>query len=350
MGLGNLSNSQSQISNWVLKHNLCVVCGACVGICPYFNYIDGKVMLMDFCTQETGKCHQICPKLVIPDVSSSEAFEMQSSMGTYKDIVMARAADEHIRQHAQYGGFTTAMLIYALQKAWIEGAVLTNKGDENSSTGIFAKTPNDILACSGSRFNGSASLSVFNRCLRDNQKKIAIVGLPCQLIAVSQMENLSDEGEAIKNSIALKLGLFCTWALDFRRLREYLKKQGIHQRILKYDIPPPPEESFKVLTESGWIQFPLQEIRQLIQYGCTSCLDMTAEASDISVGMAENQAGWNTVMIRTQRGFDLFSQAVQEGVIETCSIPEANRIHLQEASLSKKKRGFNQFQTIRSEL
>jgi len=51
--------------------------------------------------------------------------------------------------------------------------------------------------------------------------------------------------------------------------------------------------------------------------------------------------GWNTVLIRTDRGDELLSRAESTGVIETRSLPEENLKHLKEASLLKKRRALS---------
>jgi coenzyme F420 hydrogenase subunit beta len=45
----------------VIDAGICVRCGACVGICPYFDYSNGKVVVMDRCHAEPSRCFQMCP-------------------------------------------------------------------------------------------------------------------------------------------------------------------------------------------------------------------------------------------------------------------------------------------------
>jgi coenzyme F420 hydrogenase subunit beta len=139
--------------------------------------------------------------------------------------------------------------------------------------------------------------------------------------------------------VSLKIGLFCTWALDYRKVQNYLKTIGIGGPIQKYDIPPPPAQIFQIQTEQGWQAFPLDELRPSIQEGCTLCQDMTAEWADISVGTVEGMEGWNTVVVRSERGAQLLSGYVKAGHLEIRELPEENLAHLIEASTNKRKRG-----------
>jgi coenzyme F420 hydrogenase subunit beta len=139
--------------------------------------------------------------------------------------------------------------------------------------------------------------------------------------------------------VALIVGLFCTWALTYEPFMKYLKSRINGARILKLDITPPPERLLKVITEKGRIwDVPLDEIRPFIRTTCSVCPDMTSELSDISVGTAEGIPGWSTVIIRTDLGEELLSQAEAAKVIKSQSLPEENFKHLREASLLKKQR------------
>jgi coenzyme F420 hydrogenase subunit beta len=140
-------------------------------------------------------------------------------------------------------------------------------------------------------------------------------------------------------AVALKIGLFCTWALDYTRLEAYLAREDVNGPVLKFDIPPPPSEEFKVLTETGWRHFPLSDVRPMVQKGCSLCEDMTAELADISVGTVEGQDGWNTVIARTDTGMTVLEHAVEEGWLETSDLPDSNLDHLKEAAHNKRERG-----------
>ena len=71
---------------------------------------------------------------------------------------------------------------------------------------------------------------------------------------------------------------------------------------------------------------------------CAYCIDMTAEFSDISVGAAAGVSGWNTVIVRNDKGEALIKAAQARGIIEIGELPSENLNHLKEASLLKKKR------------
>jgi coenzyme F420 hydrogenase subunit beta len=333
---------QCELVDKVISQGICVKCGACVNLCPYFDYFDGRIVVTDDCHADTWRCLQVCPRADHDDISldqESAAPGDRSEIGPFKEIFIGRAKEEEIRVSAQYGGFVSSLLVYALGERLIRSAILTDKGKEISPGGVIAKDRADILKCAGSRYSAAAGLAALNRAIKDDKDKLAVVGLPCQMEALARMRLMDPDGEERDSRVSLKIGLFCTWALDYRKLRDYLKTIGIDGPIQKYDIPPPPAQIFQIQTEQGCQEFPIDEIRPSIQEGCGLCQDMTAEWADISVGTVEGMVGWNTVVVRSERGSQLLSEFIEAGLIETRILPEENLAHLKEASLNKRERG-----------
>ena len=46
----------------VQKKNLCIGCGACVDLCPYFRNHRGKTAMLFPCTLSEGRCYAGCPR------------------------------------------------------------------------------------------------------------------------------------------------------------------------------------------------------------------------------------------------------------------------------------------------
>jgi coenzyme F420 hydrogenase subunit beta len=332
---------QYRLIDRVINQGICIRCGACVGLCPYFDYLDGKVVVMDRCNADTWRCLQLCPRAEY-EGTNLDPIRGESTcngeIGAYKKIIIARATDEETVEKSQYGGVVSALLIYAIEKGHLNSAVLTDAGKHLSPGGLLTRNRADIHNCAGSRYSGSGGLSALNRALSAGESKLGVVGLPCQMEALARLRLMKPDGEERSSCIALKIGLFCTWAVDYRQLEAFLKKEEVEGPVKKYDIPPPPAEKFKLQTEKGWIDFPLSDIRELVQKGCVLCQDMTAEWADISVGTVEGRVGWNTVIVRTDVGSEIVDAAIKHGWLETDHLPEENLDHLKEASLNKLKR------------
>jgi coenzyme F420 hydrogenase subunit beta len=193
----------------------------------------------------------------------------------------------------------------------------------------------------GSSYVAGPTLEPLNREDWEGKERIGVVGIPCQILALAKMKTSPIEKRSPVDRVALVVGLFCTWALTYAPFIEYLRKRVDGARIQKLDITPPPERLLKVITDSKVWNIPLDEIRSFIMPTCGVCLDMTSELSDISIGTVEGEEGWNTVLVRTDRGDKLLGSAEAAGVIETQPLPEENLKHLKEASLLKKRRALS---------
>jgi len=326
----------------VIKANLCTLCGACVGLCPYFRAYRGRIVLMDNCNLSQGRCYSFCPRTP----SDLEAVNQSifgvpypgDSLGTYIRVVMARSLDKSTLARAQYGGVTSAFMALALKKKMIDGVILTKRGKELLSFGTMARDKKQVLACAGSNYIASPTLEAFHKGVQEPCQKIGAVGIPCQVLALGKMRMNPLENKEGIEKLALVIGLFCTWALSYKETVQFFTQEYPIDKIGKMDIPPPPANIFQLEVAKGLKSVSLDMIRNFVRPTCGVCLDMTAEFSDLSVGAVEGIPGWNTIIVRTPRGKDLLEEARRAKVIEVAEVPEDNFKHLQEASLLKKKR------------
>jgi len=333
-----------ELQSEVLARSLCSLCGACVGMCPYWAAYKGRVVGLDECNLTQGRCYVFCPRTSLDlDLLSQTVFGAPyaaDELGTMQHVTMARAKDDGIRAKAQYGGTVTALTSFALEQGLIDAAVLTGSDDSMLPGGALATSASQVRDRAGSNYVAAPTLAAFNReSGREDVHRIGVVATPCQALALAKMRASPLENRNNIDKLKLVIGLFCTWALRYDDFARFLAEKVPLGRIVKFDIPPPPANVFQVFSDSQRLDIPLDEVRPFIRSGCDVCLDMTAEFSDISVGAAEGVAGWNTLIVRTDAGRQLVEAAMAKGVIETQALPEANLAHLKEASLNKKKRG-----------
>ena len=326
----------------VIKADLCTLCGACVGLCPYFRAHRGRIVVMDNCNLSQGRCYFFCPRTP----SDLEAVNQGlfgapypgDSLGTRRQAVMAKSLDKAAQAKGQYGGITSTLIAMALKKKMIDGAVLTKRGKELLSSGTLATDKRGVLACAGSNYIATPTLQAFNQGVQGSPRRIAAVAIPCQALALGKMRINPLENKNQIGKLQLVIGLFCTWALSYPDTLQFLQKDYPVEKIGKMDIPPPPANVLQLRLPEGMKSISLDHIRKFVRPTCGLCLDMTAEFSDLSVGAVEGIPGWNTVIVRTAKGQELLEGARKAGMIEVTEIPRANFTHLQEASLLKKKR------------
>jgi len=330
----------------VIKKDLCTLCGACVGLCPYFIAHDGRVVLRDSCDLPQGRCGTFCPRI------SLDLEEMNKAMfgapyswrgvGTKKAILMARSTHTKVKARAQDAGIVTTLFSFAKDEGFIDSAVMTLFEDKSLPKGVVVSTGEEILACAGSSYVATPTVEAFNRgAQEDDRKRIGFVGTPCQVLALAKMKGSTREGRNPIGKLQLVIGLFCTWALSHPGFTQFLEKK-VSDPIIKYDIPPHPANVLHVYTEKKRIDISLEHILPFVRPACQVCHDLTAEFADISVGSGRGEVlEWNTVIVRTPRGMEIVEGAKRKGLIETREIPKENLARLEKASFNKKRKALD---------
>ncbi|MDQ5984909.1 MAG: hypothetical protein CSYNP_03448 [Syntrophus sp. SKADARSKE-3] len=325
----------------VISKDLCIGCGACQELCPYFRSYKGKTAMLFACSKDEGRCFAYCPKVEVDLDTLSQTYYDKAydtcPLGRYLSIGIARAGERAGKASFQSGGTVSALMQYALERKIIDGTILTARDDLMPVPQIVT-IPEDVLSFASSKYTAAPTLSALNRAVKDGRKRLGVVSTPCQAVAVAQMRSNPMAVEAFADPIALVIGLFCTWSLDYRAFTAFLEERLPGATILKIDIPPPPAEVMVVVTDGGTVEFPLADIRKLIPETCSYCIDMTSEFSDISVGVVEGRPDWNTIICRTARGQQIVDEAAKDGWLILEALPAENLDHLLWAAGNKKRR------------
>jgi coenzyme F420-reducing hydrogenase beta subunit len=233
----------------------------------------------------------------------------------------------------QDGGSVSSLLKNALQNKNVQAALLTGANDGITPVPFIGKEIEDIKKSAGSRFLASPGLRKIVEMQREGLKRVAIVGRPCQVQALRKME--SNHPTAMQGIDITVIGLFCMWSLSWE-FRKYISETYAGANIKKVSIP---QHGLEVETDDGIKQVSTETARAFIRSGCKYCLDMTSELADISVGSFEQESGWNTVLVRSEKGEALLNRAVAEGYLCVEEYPQNELDRLKGASYRKKVRG-----------
>ena len=328
----------------------CVGCAACVTICPtdVFDYkderpVDTRNDACVFCEL----CADVCPVLrpLDKDLNALLGFKkpvLDEGFGPYNYAVIARAKDQEVLKRGQDGGVTSALLVHALDKGTIKGAVLGDVLPENPQVGVqkLATTPEEIVACSGSRYTYSPNTVALTEAMRKDIRPIAVVGVPCQVDGIRQQQYSSIRLEVAKwyqKNVTLVIGLFCSESFTHEHIKYIAETLNVEPKdIVNVNVKG---KVIINLRDGREIIMKLKDFHQFARPACLYCLDYSAEHADIGVG-GIGLDGWTFVAVRTEAGHKAFQAAVDDGLFEIMPVetePRAKELLIKLCDMKRNK-------------
>lgn len=330
---------QQELKNAILDQEWCSSCGMCVGLCPYIKTARNQVRVIYPCGLPDGTCYSVCPKTGVDvqemDLAIFGRTREDQALGIRQGIYVARATSNRA-PGAQYGGVTTALAALALEQGLVSALALTG-GEVAHPQPVLARSTGEVMACAGSKYAGVPTLAALNQAIKEGLSQPGLVGRPCQVLAARKLEQGAGPGPQFRDvqKLGLVLGLFCFATLG-PGFDDFLARQiKGDEKITKMDIPV---EGMVVTTTSATYQWPLDDLRPYIPKACNYCLDSTSEWADVAVGATEYDPAWNTVLVRTDKGRELFELAAGKNLLEVKDYPAKRLPVLRQAALNKKMR------------
>jgi coenzyme F420 hydrogenase subunit beta len=122
-------------------------------------------------------------------------------------------------------------------------------------------------------------------------------------------------------NINYRIGIFCMESFSYESLLKICEILSVDiKNAEKMDIN---KGKFFVYTKKGEeLSVPIKEISHLAREDCEICYDLTSESADISIGSIGSPSGWNTVLIRTEKGKKLYEELISNNLIESKPISE----------------------------
>ena len=332
----------------VVDAGKCVGCAACVTICPtdVFDYIDERPVdtRAEACVL-CVLCADVCPVLRPPDVSMAADLKYlpdvkDDGFGPYSYEVLARSRRPEIVAQTQDGGIVSTLLIHALERGAINGAIVGDVDPEDPQVGrqFLAKTQAEVLACAGSRYTYSPNTLAFQQAMEEDVRPLAVVGVPCQVdgVRLQQHSGLRMElNRWYRNNVVLVIGLFCSESFTHESVSAIGERFGVtRQEITRINI----KGRVVVDIVGGRTEsMSLKKFRSYARPACHYCKDYAADQADIAVG-GLGLDDWSYVVVRTEAGHEAFQRAIEDGGIETRPVSDAPKSRPLLIRLSEKKR------------
>ncbi|OLS33303.1 MAG: Coenzyme F420 hydrogenase subunit beta [Candidatus Heimdallarchaeota archaeon AB_125] len=302
----------AMLNREVIKPGYCVSCGGCEAVCPvYVISIEQLIPKLVGGCISCGACVDICLRY---KQRKEQPIYDETSLGEIMEIYKGHSIYGDVRERAQNGGIVTTLLLNAMRKGDIDGALVT--GHINDLLGPvprLALNELDIRKSARSKYVLNPLLIKLTSIKLSHKDSVAVVGLPCHIDTLTNVIDKKNLGA--DHRVKYKIGLFCMSSYNPRDFRNILSQNlGLDaEELTKTDCA---RGKFFFVAPDGTTDIKIKECAEAKAEGCKYCKDFSAEFADISIGNVGVDDDSNLIIIRTQAGKELFDLALQENILD----------------------------------
>jgi coenzyme F420 hydrogenase subunit beta len=303
---------------------------------------------------QCGLCIKACPGYLVDFEELNLSFfgkqPEDTSIGNFLRCYIGHSNNDDIRYNASSGGIATQLLIFALEKGIIDGALVARMRKDRplEPEPFIARTREEVLSASKSKYCPVATNEALKQILKENGK-FAVVGLPCHIHGLRKAEMLNKK---LREKVIFHIGLFCSHTGNFRGTEFLLRKLNVKKSdVARLDYRGrgwPGGMSLRL--KDGSERFvPYHEYYSILgsllftPQRCILCADATNEFGDISLGDAwlpefrDNRKGISIIITRSKTGERVLKDAQFDGKITIIDTTICNVIRSQKNNLKFKK-------------
>jgi len=322
----------------IVTTGLCIGCGLCQGIAgeeavKLVMTPEGRERPVATALKKDDleRINLCCPGTRVAGLDHrlfAEGTEVDLIWGPAKSIHIGYAADKTLRHIGSTGGVLTALGQYLLNSGRVRFVlhVAASREMPMRSRQRLSFDAASILEGAGSRYGPAAPLVDFAEIL-DRGEPFAVIAKPCDISAI---RNLGRVDPRVGKFARYLLTMVCGGASDLTKSEALLEKFGVSEpevslfRYRGYGNPGPTRvetkdgRAFEVTYQELW----QDENTWMIQPRCKICADAIGEVADIvafdvwpGADPVGEDEGFNGILVRSQRGVELFEAARRDGVI-----------------------------------
>ena len=332
----------------VHDRGICQMCGGCVSFCSSAEYdvigfedpYSPPVYIHKDNCLECGICYYICPQTHILDEDLNKTYQYEdftsNPIGHYQEIYSCQATDSEFLKYGTDGGVVNSLINFFIKQGVIDGSIVSKSEIPFSREAIYAQNKKELLKSSGTQLTFSpqleevAKISTYTHSIQELSRfklnKLAIVGTPCQIYTIRCMQEL---GVTPSDHVEVCLGLFCYENFIFDQSERKKFEQDFNiafKDIFSLNIK---EDVILKLRQKGsktnTIHIPFNHLNEYVRPACKACNDFTNCYADISFGGLGSPENYTTVLVRTEKGKDLFEQALEARIITSLDLNESQK-------------------------
>jgi len=345
------------------SEGLCCGCGTCVAICPSNSIemvIDSRQGLFfpqirkESCNN-CGRCVLVCPGYELDIIGLNQKIfhkiPKNLDLGNFIECFSGYAKNADIRVNSSSGGLVTQILLFALEKKIISGALIVKMKNEDpfEPEPFIARTREEIIAAAGSKYC-PVPINILLKEILDSsdEEQFAVVGLPCHIHGIRKMEYINKK---LNKKIKFHIGLFCSSTKSFHATDFLLKRIKIQKNEvgkIKYRGAGWPGYLTIEFQNGKIIKIPFFDyfdatFSSFTPWRCMLCIDETGELADISFGDAwlpeikkTDNKGTSIIIVRDRSCGEILNIMKKNDIINLESIDTIKIIESQGGFLRKK--------------
>jgi len=336
-------NGFSSLHKFVIDQKVCNYCGCCVSVCPSgcLSTGDESPQLIGEC-DKCGVCYMACPRTFLPMTSIQKwLFKTEEipPLGSYTKAVLASSNNKEILDRAPDGGIVTTIFTYLLDNNLVDAVITTGK--QHDCVWCYHPKPmvitdsDELLDAIDRKYDPNPLLTVLKET--SNFKKVAFVGLACHVLALKKLQyaayayqealpSLSKTARKLTKNIDVVIGLGCMCRFGKGKWDVILKEYGVdsEEMVTKHYEERISGDYVFHLEDGGEARVPHRRIIEYPHHMCFLCRDYDGYFSDITIDRSEYQE-YSTVLIRNEKGEDIFNQCLERDLMNTRDIPDEGR-------------------------
>ncbi|MCX8153011.1 MAG: Coenzyme F420 hydrogenase/dehydrogenase, beta subunit C-terminal domain [Candidatus Bathyarchaeota archaeon] len=297
----------------------CILCGLCVRACKELIGVSAINFAMRGVKREItapyhkfsddcigcGVCALVCPtgsrKIRQHTYATIAPLKgpKDENIGVNIDIFSAHSPDS-------LDGFVKAVIAAGLKSGLLDSVVLAKRKNSFAAEAVIIENSEDFLNCSLANSVRIKIVSTLMDAIAKGKRKIAFIGLPCQVRAARKIEQTLQK--EIPDLEITSIGLFCLNSFNPKKLVEKINSlfKVDEKQIENISVK---DGKFIIQAKSKEHSVALEKLDAAIENGCVYCNDFPAFFADLAIGTAGSEPGSVTVIVRTDKGKMLLEKA-----------------------------------------